>query len=99
MPTQDPRPSAAAAPSALGAATTPAAPPPGGHHQPDDTSNRAGDAATQALQQEQDALQQMGAKAQLEINEGGRTNDSHEQHNPDGAVHGLPKPALKGTWR
>ena len=57
------------------------------------------DGAEQAMDQEQAAVTQMGNNAQLGINEGGRTNDSSEQHNPEGAVHGLPKPALKGTWR
>jgi len=60
---------------------------------------RQGDGAAQALHQEQEALAQMGDKAQLGINEGGRTNDSSTQENPKGAVHGLPQPALKGTWR
>ena len=55
--------------------------------------------AEQAASQEREALQQMGTEAQLAINEGGRSNDSSERGNPEGAVHGLPKPALKGTWR
>ena len=57
------------------------------------------DGATQARNQEAEALRQMGPQNTLDINEGGRTNDSSEPRNPDGAVHGLPKPALKGTWR
>jgi hypothetical protein len=60
---------------------------------------RAKDGAAQALEQEQEALAQMGDKSQLSINEGGRTNDSSTPDNPKGAVHGLPQPALKGTWR
>lgn len=55
--------------------------------------------AQQAASQEREALRQMGTDAKLAINEGGRNNDSSESDNPEGAVHGLPKPALKGTWR
>jgi hypothetical protein len=55
--------------------------------------------AAQARSQEQEAVAQMAGQAQLAINEGGRTNDSSATENPEGAVHGLPKPALKGTWR
>lgn len=86
----------AAAPSALGRATTPAAKQ---ASNPDQAKMRPGSGAEQAFEQERQAVTQMGEGAQLGINEGGRTNDSHEQHNPEGAVHGLPKPALKGTWR
>ena len=39
-------------------------------------------------QQEQEQEQAGGSKTQ--INEGGRTNDSHGSKNPKGAVHGLP---------
>lgn len=66
---------------------------------PTQAHSREGDGATQAFNQEQDAVAQMGTDATTSINEGGRTNDSHAQTNPKGAVHGLPQPALKGTWR
>ena len=35
----------------------------------------------------------------LDVNEGGRTHDSSERHNPPGALHGVPKPSLRMTWR
>jgi hypothetical protein len=54
--------------------------------------------ADQSDAQARDALAQMGDEAKLQLNEGGRTNDSRAQKNPPGAVHGLPQPALKGTW-
>jgi len=60
---------------------------------------RQGDGVAQGLDQEQQALEQMGDQAKLNLNEGGRTNDSSTPDNPEGAVHGLPQPALRGTWR
>lgn len=55
--------------------------------------------AVQEQEQMHEAVVQMGAPDGVAINEGGRTNDSRHQDNPPGAVHGLPTPALKGTWR
>lgn len=64
-----------------------------------DRDGDVADAATREHEQAKEALQQMGDKSKLQINEGGRTQDSTHTENPPGAVHGLPKPALKGTWR
>ena len=64
-----------------------------------DRAGDVADGATQAHDQEAEALRQMGDKRKLHINEGGRTQDSSHPDNPPGAVHGLPKPSLKGTWR
>lgn len=57
--------------------------------------------AVQEQEQMQAATEQMAAHKEkhLAINEGGRTNDSSHTENPPGAVHGLPQPSLKGTWR
>ena len=55
--------------------------------------------AAQEQEQMQAATEQMGAANKMTLNEGGRTNDSSVQKNPEGAVHGVPQPALKGTWR
>ncbi|RYF45709.1 MAG: hypothetical protein EOO38_15530 [Cytophagaceae bacterium] len=64
-----------------------------------DRAGDVGDAATQEHAQAREAVRQMGDKNKLNINEGGRTQDSSAKENPPGAVHGLPTPALKGTWR
>lgn len=64
-----------------------------------DREGDVADAATREHEQAREAIRQMGDKSKLQINEGGRTQDSSETENPPGAVHGLPKPALKGTWR
>ena len=55
--------------------------------------------AAQEQEQMQAAVEQMGEDNALQLNEGGRTNDSREKENPKGAVHGVPLPSLKGTWR
>lgn len=64
-----------------------------------DREGDVADAATREHEQAKEAIKQMGDKSKLQINEGGRTQDSSHTENPPGAVHGLPKPALKGTWR
>lgn len=64
--------------------------------------DRDGTVPSHAVQEQdemQAATEQMGEHNRLQLNEGGRTNDSRETENPEGAVHGLPAPALKGTWR
>jgi hypothetical protein len=66
---------------------------------PSDRDGDVPDAATQGHSQAREAVRQMGEKNKLNINEGGRTQDSSAKDNPPGAVHGLPTPALKGTWR
>lgn len=63
---------------------------------------RRGDVPPKAVQEQEqmrEAVLQKGEAGGVGINEGGRTNDSTHQDNPPGAVHGLPTPALKGTWR
>lgn len=65
-------------------------------HLPDREGDVA-DAASREHQQAKEAIEQMGTGSKLQINEGGRTQDSTHTHNPPGAVHGLPKPAIKGT--
>lgn len=64
-----------------------------------DRQGDVADAATREHEQAKEAIEQMGDKAKLQINEGGRTQDSTHTENPPGAVHGIPKPGLKGTWR
>jgi hypothetical protein len=56
------------------------------------------DGRIQELTRAQEILRQQDA-ARLELNEGGRSHDSSERGNPPGAVHGVPKPSLRGTWR
>lgn len=64
--------------------------------------DREGDVGNQAERehaQAKEALTQMNGKQKLDINEGGRTQDSTERENPPGAVHPIPTPAMKGTWK
>lgn len=64
--------------------------------------SREGNVPTKAVQEQEqmrEAVLQKGEADGIGLNEGGRTNDSRAQENPPGAVHGLPAPSLKGTWR
>jgi hypothetical protein len=60
--------------------------------------NAVPDGRIQEFERTKETLRQQ-RDAHLDINEGGRSNDSSERHNPPGAVHGIPKPSLRMTWR